>query len=153
NLRLLDEIESALLIHKEVVGNLQAVQPALFAQFQYLFGNKPANKLSRWDWAFALQKIFNRLIEDQINLPALQQAGGPWAALLQADGVHEQVLANSHACDFSRLLRYFREFLDTGQGNLFLSGDAASLRLPLTHVLVDEYQDTNPIQESIYLRL
>ena len=24
---------------------------------------------------------------------------------------------------------------------------------PLTHVLVDEYQDTNPIQESIYLRL
>jgi DNA helicase-2/ATP-dependent DNA helicase PcrA len=153
NLRLLDEIESALLLHKEVVGNLAAQQAALYPQFNYLFGNKPQNKLSRWDWAFALQKIFNRLIEDRINLPALQQAGGPWAALLQADGIFEQVLANAHACDFSRLLRYFREFLDTGQGNLFLNGDATSVRLPLTHVLVDEYQDTNPIQESIYFRL
>ncbi len=153
NLRLLDEVESALLIHKEVAGNIQQSQPALFAQFTYLFGNKPQNKLSRWDWAFALQQIFNRLIEDRINLPAIQQAGGPWAALLQADGVYEQVLANSHACDFSRLLRYFREFLNTAQGSLFLSGDPASVRLPLTHVLVDEYQDTNPIQESIYLRL
>jgi len=63
-----------------------------------------------------------------------------------------QALAGIRACDFSRLLRYFREFLDTAQGNLFLTGDAAGVRLPLTHVLVDEYQDTNPIQEAIYLR-
>jgi DNA helicase-2/ATP-dependent DNA helicase PcrA len=83
----------------------------------------------------------------------MAQAGGPWSAIVQTDGIYEQVLANAHACDFSRLLKYFREFLDTGQGNLFLSGDAMSVRLPLTHILVDEYQDTNPIQESIYLRL
>lgn len=154
NLRLLDEFESALLLHKEVVAKLTAQQQAaLFVQFQFLFGNKPQNKLGKWDWAFALQKILNRLIEDCINLPALQQAGAAWAALLQADCIFEQVLANSHACDFSRLLRCFRGFLDAGQGRLFLGGDATSVRLPLTHVLVDEYQDTNPIQESIYLRL
>jgi DNA helicase-2/ATP-dependent DNA helicase PcrA len=153
NLRLLDEVTSALLLHKSVIDNGQAVQPMLFAQFSYLFGNKPQNFLSKWDWALALQQIFNRLIEDQVNVNLLQQAGGPWAALLQADGIYEQALANTSACDFSRLLRYFRDFLDTPQGNLFLSGDGASMRLPLTHLLVDEYQDTNPIQESIYLRL
>lgn len=153
NLRLLDQIESALLIHKEVVASIQPTQGQLFNQFGYLFGNRPQNLLSRWDWALALQQVLNRLIEDRINLNALQQAGGSWAALLQADGIYEQVLANAHACDFSRLLRYFREFLDTAQGNLFLTGDEMGVRLPLTHVLVDEYQDTNPIQESIYLRL
>ena len=153
NLRLLDEVTSALLLHKSVVTSTQPLQPALLAQFSYLFGNKPHNMLSKWDWALALQQIFNRLIEDRINLTALQHAGGSWAALLQADGLYEQALANTSACDFSRLLRYFRDFLDTAQGSLFLTGDGAGVRLPLTHVLVDEYQDTNPIQESIYFRL
>jgi DNA helicase-2/ATP-dependent DNA helicase PcrA len=153
NLRLLDEVESALLLHKEVADNIQPLQRQLFGQFGYLFGNKPQNILSKWDWALALQKLLGRLIEDMIDLNALQNAGGPWASLLQADSVYEQVLANAHACDFSRLLRYFRDFLYTAQGNLFLNGDAGGVRLPLTHVLVDEYQDTNPIQESIYFRL
>ena len=152
NLRLLDEVTSALLLHKSVLKSTEPLQPALLTQFSYLFGNKPHNMLSRWDWALALQQIFNRLIEDRINLTALQHAGGAWAALLQADGLYEQALATTSGCDFSRLLRYFREFLDTAQGNLFLGGDGA-VRLPLTHVLVDEYQDTNPIQESIYFRL
>jgi DNA helicase-2/ATP-dependent DNA helicase PcrA len=153
NLRLLDEVTSALLLHKSVVNNVQPQQPALFGQFNYLFNNKPQNMLSKWDWALALQQVLNRLVEDQINVNILQQAGGQWAALLQADAFYEQALANTCACDFSRLLRYFLDFLGTAQGNLFLSGDGTGVRLPLTHVLVDEYQDTNPIQESIYLRL
>ena len=153
NLRLLDQIESALLLHRGAVNNIQPLQGQLFNQFGYLFGNRPQNMLGKWDWALAIQQIFGRLIEDRVDLNALQQAGGPWAAALQADGIFEQALANAHACDFSRLLRYFREFLDTAQGNLFLTGDTVGVRLPLTHVLVDEYQDTNPIQESIYLRL
>lgn len=153
NLRLLDEVTSALLLHKSVANNIQALRDALFAQFNYLFRNKPLNVLGRWDWALALQQIFNRIIEDQVNVNALQQAGSPWTALVQADGIYEQALANTSSCDFSRLLRYFRDFLDTAQGNLFLAGDGSGVRLPLTHVLVDEYQDTNPIQEAIYLRL
>ena len=153
NLRLLDEVESALLLHKNVVGGIQPLQGALFGQFNYLFGNKPQNFLNKWDWALAIQKIFNRIIEDRIDLNALQAAGGPWAALHQANQTYEQALATAHACDFSLLLHFFREFLDTGQGTLFLDGDTTGVRLPLTHVLVDEYQDTNPIQESIYLRL
>jgi DNA helicase-2/ATP-dependent DNA helicase PcrA len=153
NLRLLDEVDSALLLHKSVVSSVAALQPILFAEFNYLFGNKPQNFLSKWDWALALQQLFDRVTEDQIDMNALQQAGGVWAALLQADGIYEQALANSSSCDFSRLLKYFRQFLDTAQGNLFLNGDNLGIRLPLSHVLVDEYQDTNPIQESIYLRL
>ena len=153
NLRLLDEVENSLLLHKDVVENLQPLKGALYGQFNYLFGNKPQGVLSKWDWALSIQKLCNRIVEDGIDLNALQTAGGPWAALHQANQIYEQALAAAHACNFSLLLRYFRAFLDTGQGNLFLNGDATGVRLPLTHVLVDEYQDTNPVQESIYLRL
>ena len=152
NLRLLDEMESALLIHKSVVNNIGLLQDSLFDKFNYLFGNKPKRYLNRWDWTLALVQLFNRLIEDQIDLNKLEAKGEPWASLYRANQIYENALADAYACDFSRLLRYFREFLDTGQGNSFLVGDE-NVRLPLTHVLVDEYQDTNPIQESIYLRL
>lgn len=153
NLRLLDEVSSALLLHASVVPATQSIQPNLYSQFGYLFGNKPQYALSKWDWALALQRILNRIIEDQVDITSLQSAGGVWAALVGADGIYEQALANAAACDFSRLLKYFREFLDTAQGNILLNGDGTAVRLPVTHILVDEYQDTNPIQESIYLRL
>ena len=153
NLRLLDEMESSLLIHKSVVNQTQILQDPLFELFSYLFRrNKPKEYLNRWDWTLALIQLFNRLIEDQIDLNTLQARGYPWTSLYRANQIYEDTLADVYACDFSRLLRYFQKFLDTRQGTSFLEGDK-NVRLPLTHVLVDEYQDTNPIQESIYLRL
>jgi DNA helicase-2/ATP-dependent DNA helicase PcrA len=152
NLRLLDDMENALLIHKSVVSRIELLQDPLFNGFNYLFGNKPKRYLNRWDWTLALIQLFNRLTEDQIDLDVLQTEGDPWASLYEANQIYEDALADVYACDFSHLLRYFLEFLDTGQGSTFIEGDD-NVRQPLTHVLVDEYQDTNPIQESIYLRL
>jgi DNA helicase-2/ATP-dependent DNA helicase PcrA len=153
NLRLLDDVESALLIHRKVVRRVEHLYPQLLLQFQYLFGNKPPHFLSKWDWALALRDLFGRLVEDRIDRTRLAGAGGAWAALDQAFAEYEAALSAEHACDFSILLRHFREFLDSGQGGVFFAGDGTDIRLPLTHVLVDEYQDTNPIQEDIYLRL
>lgn len=155
NLRLLDEMESALLVHRLVVRYIKPLQDELFNQFNYLFDNKPQNAQSRWDWALSLIQPLNRLTEDQIDINTLREAGGSWAALQQANQVYEQTLVANSACDFSRLLKHFLDFLETGQGEAFLKGspDAMNVRPPLTHILVDEYQDTNPIQESIYLRL
>ena len=155
NYRLLDELESALLINKSVAERVtETDKKALLSHFPYLFGK---NKLapSRWDWALALMVIFNRLIEDQIDLATMQTKGDPWKSLYQAHQIHEQALADSYACDFAHLLQHFREFLDSSQSTTFLKGsqDDFKMRPPLSHVLVDEYQDTNPIQESIYLRL
>ncbi len=150
NLRLLDDMENALLIHKSVVSRIDLLQDALFNKFKYLFGNKPYP--NRWDWTLALMQLFSRLTEDQVDLDVLQEKGDPWVSLYEANQIYKNALAKDYACDFSHLLRYFLEFLDTGQGKTFIKGDN-NVRLPLTHVLVDEYQDTNPIQESIYLRL
>ena len=153
NLRLLDEMETALLIHRLVESKVDAsAKAAIEGQFGYIFGRNSNRLKSRWDWSLALLTLFNRLIEDQIDLPRLQMAGGGWQALYEAHQIFEQELAGAYSCDFAHLLRHFRRFLETGQGNAFLQG-SGDVRPPLTQVLVDEYQDTNPIQESIYFRL
>jgi DNA helicase-2/ATP-dependent DNA helicase PcrA len=153
NLRLLDEVESALLIHRRVSATVSQTQMHLQTQFQYLFGNKP--QLSRWDWTIALRTLFDRLVDYRIQVTALTVGGGPWAELATAVALYEQELMNAYSCDFARLQRYFLDFLATQQGAVFLAGDTTGLvpKPPLTHVLVDEYQDTNPIQEEIYFRL
>lgn len=153
NLRLLDDVESSLLIHRKLHGNVNQHLTTLFTQFRYMFGNKPQNKLSKWDWSLALQQMLGRIVEDMVDVKAMQQSGSAWTALAQVASEYDQVLATAHASDFAKLLRHFRDFLDSGQGTVFLDGDGSEVRLPLTHVLVDEYQDTNPIQEDIYLRL
>ena len=153
NLRLLDEMETALLIHRLVERKVDAsAKAAIEGQFGYMFGRNSNRLKSRWDWSLALMTLFNRLIEDQIDLVRLQMAGGAWQALHETHQIFEQELAEAYSCDFAHLLRHFRTFLDTGRGYAFLQG-SGEVRPPLTHVLVDEYQDTNPIQESIYFRL
>ena len=153
NLRLLDEMENALLIHRRVERKLDSgMKATLEGQFGYVFGRNPNRSKSRWDWSLAMSTLFDRLIEDQIDLDRLKLAGGAWAELHKAYQILEQELAAAYSCDFAHLLKHFFAFLATGQGNAFLQG-SGEVRPALTHVLVDEYQDTNPIQESIYFQL
>ena len=153
NLRLLDEMETAVLIHRLVEKQVPAAaKRKIEAHLGFIFGRNPARRKARWDWTLALMGLFNRLIEDEIDLDALQAAGGVWRSLHDVFDIYQSILTNEHSCDFTHLLRHFRDFLTTGQGKGFLAG-TGELRPPLTHILVDEYQDTNPIQESIYFEL
>lgn len=76
NYRLLDGMESELIVHKSVAMQISDTDKnSLLSQFKYLFPNPKFQ--SAWDWAMALSTIFNRLIEDQVDLNAMQTAGGP----------------------------------------------------------------------------
>lgn len=151
NLRLLDDIGAKMLIRDKLAKRVRDNQRQLHSNFRYLFGNNPSPNL--WDWTKALQKLLDRLVDDQIDISALRAAGGPWAELADVNDMYEQILAQKYFCDFSRLQRHFLNFLSTPQGDIFLKGDGTPQRPPLLYVLVDEYQDTNPIQEQIYFSL
>ena len=55
--------------------------------------------------------------------------------------------------DHSLLERMFFQFLKSEEGELFLKGDGTEYFPGIKAVLVDEYQDTNPLDEKIYFTL
>jgi len=160
NLRLMDDIESSLFIHRKVVPQLTDVQKrTLYYSFRYLLGRQFQNsnplQVGRWQWVDILQKLFDRQVEDLAATPQMASSSGGWPTLANTILTYESELNSAYACDFPRLQQYFLDFLASAQGDLFRRGDPArpTERPPLSHVLVDEYQDTNPIQEEIYFQL
>jgi len=150
NLRLLDDIETKMLIRDKVAKEVRDQQRLLQSNFDYIF-NRPYPNL--WTWTNSLKTLFDRIIDYMIDIDALRKAGGHWKELAEAYDIYVNKLNKSYKCDFAHLQKYFLDFLNTPRGEFFLKGDGTSQHPPLLNVLVDEYQDTNPIQEEIYFTL
>jgi DNA helicase-2/ATP-dependent DNA helicase PcrA len=168
NYRLLDDIDQYLFVYEH--SSLAASSPPvnthldLWRQFDYLvsrFSRVVGYKWSRtktylphrWLRANATVQLFNRIVEDVVDVGTMRAAGGVWCTLADAYEDYRQCLEDNLCCDFAHLQRKFLQFLATPNGNRFLVGDGSDEHPGLRHILVDEYQDTNPIQEDIYLTL
>jgi DNA helicase II / ATP-dependent DNA helicase PcrA len=96
--------------------------------------------------AEATCKLFNRMTENGVDVEAMFASGDiDFVRLADAYIRYEQALEEDHRTDQAHLQKHFLDFLSTPEGEAFI-GDGLTL-------LVDEYQDTNPIQEQIYFRL
>lgn len=154
NVRLLDDVDQHLFIYQraEIANN---AAPGFWAQFEYAVPNwnprftYPPN---RWQRVKASVVLFNRIVEDLIDVDVMRAAGGNWSTLADYYIQYVQALQSYYRCDFAHLQARFLEFLNAPASARFLDGDQQDIP-PLQHVLVDEYQDTNPIQEHIYLAL
>lgn len=153
NVRLLDDIEQHLFVYRQ--ADIAASQDTGFwAQFAYaVSGWQPGGSYApnKWQRARAAVTLFNHIVEDLVDVGKMRQQGGHWETLAAFYEQYEQALTARHRCDFAHLQKRFLDFISAPAGAAFLSGDGR--RPALSHVLVDEYQDTNPIQERIYLRL
>lgn len=160
NVRLMDDFEQAMFIyeHMDIVKNPNDSRDVPFwTEFEFLFprnvwqaqyGNCPR----KWAMAKALVKVFNRLVEDRIDVAALRATGGQMQRLADLYEEYQQLLISNYRCDFSHVQQRFLDFLNTEVGQAFLNGDATAGN-GIEWVLVDEYQDTNRIQEEIYMSL
>ncbi|MHA1169214.1 MAG: UvrD-helicase domain-containing protein, partial [Candidatus Hodarchaeales archaeon] len=136
NLRLLDEIETKMLIRAELATYARNNWSNLETEFPYVFSRRTHKNL--WEWTRALDTLLSRIVEYAVDIKRLRKAGGKWKALAELNDKYEEILGKKHACDFTRLQRFFLEFLDTPQGHLFLNGSTESEQLPLKYILVDE---------------
>ena len=95
-----------------------------------------------------LMEIKNRIFYDQINFDELyektQENSGPRLAL-DCIKKYENTLKNRNTIDFAMLESNFLEKLKNNELDLFLD--------EIKIVLIDEYQDTNLIQEDIYFTI
>ena len=155
NVRLLDDVEQAMFIRKNVAkfarDNCSRIHDYFFPML--LTDKRMVNSNQLWIWTKVLSLLFDRIIEDDIDIVAMKSAGDHWEDLVSAFERYEECLTSEHACDFSHLQKYFCDFLETGHGDEFLQGTGQISNFPINAVLVDEYQDTNPIQEKIYMKL
>ena len=165
NYRFLDDIEQSLFIyeHSDLSKSRQEHLP-LWKEFDLLTEryNQAAgtgwNKSSdypphRWVRVNAAATLFNRIVEDQVDVSQMQAEGGTWETLANAYKQYRDSLEEHQVCDFAHLQLKFLEFLGSPSGSRFIQGENSSDHPGINHVLVDEYQDTNPIQERIYLEL
>ncbi len=159
NVRLMDEFEQSMFAY-ERMSIIKASLPtdrSFWAHFDYLFQRQEwqksyTNNPSKWNGTAALVKLFNRVAEGRASVPDMIAAGGEWARCGNLYQEYLQHLADDHRCDFSHLQVRFLDFLGTPVGTYFRDGgedDTPGIRW----VLVDEYQDTNLVQEEIYLTL
>lgn len=161
NVRLMDEFEQALFVreHMSLVKQPNPPQEIAFWQtFSWLFTPQewqpgwtyPPN---RWRSTKALLTLLNRLVEDRVSIQALRSAGGQLGTLADLYDEYLQHLQNNYRSDFAQLQSKFLEFLTTPVGQTFLNGDGSIANRGIRWVLVDEYQDTNLMQEAIYFEL
>lgn len=108
-------------------------------------GEAPRNFAAKLD---VCRSIIDRLIHDQVDLQAFTTCPTHTQArqsIVTAADAYRRFMADTNQMDFARLEELFLERLSQRRLGRFTSGIRA--------VLVDEYQDTNPLQESIYFEL
>ena len=95
------------------------------------------------DPAARLIQLYHHLIEDQIDMKELDGAGGE--PLIKSYEAYRKLMLDDKRLDFALLLELFLSELNAGALDSVVD--------QFEYVLVDEYQDTNPIQEDIFFGL
>lgn len=109
---------------------------------------------NRWQATSGAATLLNRVSQYRVDTEQMRtQAEEHWRVCAEGLEKYRETLSQHSRCDFARLLERFIEFLESDSGARLLHGDERRDQPPLTHVLVDEYQDTNPLQEELYFRL
>lgn len=91
--------------------------------------------------------VIDRLIQDQVNLASFINGPNPAARqlILNILDSYRQYMNQTNRMDFAGLEEMFLNRLTNGRLQRFISTISA--------VLIDEYQDSNPLQESIYFEI
>ena len=153
NVRLLDAVEQSLFTYRYAdIANHSDLD--FWLQFDHAVRDWRSKSFTpnKWKRTKAAVVLFDRIVEDQVDLQQMISNGGHWATLANFYQQYVQELERTYRCDFAHLQSRFYDFITSPSSQRFLQGDGQN-RPPLLHVLVDEYQDTNPIQERIYLAL
>ena len=124
----------------------------LYEHFEEIAG-PPENDLflhrwsTRWTTIEGLRGYFDKITEELIDPARLQASGGEFlAAVGRAYVAYEAALLRDNRVDFAHLEKLVHALLDD-------PALARSVTSRIRYVLVDEYQDTNHVQEQILLKL
>jgi len=144
--------------HRTPLGNDYEVlddltqQLFLFENFTDIFGPERDNGYlgrwnTRWTAISGAQRYFNKITEELVEPTGLLRSVDPFVrAIGQAYQTYEEKLIDSNCIDFAHQHKLFHQLLEDAEIR-------ESITKRLGYVMVDEYQDTNYVQEQILLAL
>lgn len=107
-------------------------------------GDLIGSRLSRWRKTKELMRVINLVSEEALDGAELTQAPDPLVVTLgHCHQLYQQQLASANAIDFSSIQLETLHLLRNHPQVL------AELQAQIRYVMVDEYQDTNTIQEAL----
>lgn len=107
-----------------------------------------------WQATQIATQVLNKTRQYLVDPDELSEASEPVLQELADELIrYQETLAEEYRTDFAQLQLHFLDFLGSEFGRTFVNGDEELDQPPLEYVLVDEYQDTNPLQEAIYFQL
>ena len=110
---------------------------------RYTFdGNTPRN---RGDALRTTKRLLERLIQDRVDLDGYARSGQAQELIVEMLGSYRQQAIETNIFDFTFLEEQFLKRLSGGSLDEWLED--------VKVVLIDEYQDTNPLQEEIYFQV
>jgi len=138
NYRVLDDFEQKYLIHRSI--------PAFQALEGYGSLIPPMTK--RWDQAETVAQLVNKVAEEDLDTERLLQSPTPELGILgRLAKQYRERLHAENALDFSTIQSTMWTLI--AENPDVLDG----LRAKIKYLMIDEYQDTNTIQEKILLTL
>jgi len=144
--------------HRTSLGNNYEVLDELtqllfiFDHFDDIVGPNTNGKfLSRWSTKWTAiegcRDYFNKITEELIHIPDLKKSSDPFIQVIgNAYETYAKKLSDFNRVDFAHQQKIFLDLLDH-------SDVGREIRSKIRHVMVDEYQDTNYVQEQLLLRL
>ena len=102
---------------------------------------------TRWTAIEGARSYFDKITEELVDPKKLVGSKDPFlVAIAKAYQAYEKALIEANRIDFAHLQRSVLDLLEDGAA-------AEALTRDLKYVLVDEYQDTNYVQERLLLKL
>jgi len=107
---------------------------------------------NRWQSTDIASKLLDRASQYDVSVDDMTESDNFYTRAVGESLEHyRETLEENHRCDFARVLEKFNDFLDHQTGEKFLRGTEDEDGIE--YILVDEYQDTNPLQEKLYFRM
>lgn len=103
---------------------------------------------SRWDRAQTFINLFQRLIEDGVDQERLAASAPHLNVLCDMIAEYREQLQSHYFTDYTLIQQQTLEWLSSPEGKAFLQGQGQ--QPGIQHVIIDEYQDTNPLQAQLY---
>jgi len=120
---------------------IRAVLDQLFLRYTF-DGGPPSNQGDALDVA---KRLCDRLVQDRVNLATYRASGVAQDRVCQILDLYTARMVETNVYDFTTLQQSFLDRL--------IDGSLAQWLADIRVLMVDEYQDTNPLQEAIYFAI